>query len=253
LTGAAHCAAQLVMADKIFVTCASYVLGRILGQQEAAGEMQAQLHYLASGARAERPGILPAMRTVTALSRVAEVVARCDGGCSDVAKYRSRMLHEFLASDCTAWMSIDDDVEANDATLRDLLIASRALTPTVAVAPCLLRDGRTVNVRWPAVYVEAMLSSGTLVRKCEAAGFGLVMMNRAAAESVARIAYRFVDDDGKEKAATFFPIVLESDGSDRWLGEDLSFFERARTVEKWALLSGATRHAGHTLEFARLL
>jgi hypothetical protein len=216
--------------------------------------MRAQLQHLASRGQ-NRPGILPAMHTITELARFSELEVRCDGGCSDVAKYRSRMLAEFLGSAHRVWLTIDDDVSASREVLKNLLTVVERDAPAIAIAPCVLRDGATVNVEWTTVIYDAALPNGAKIRRAKRAGFGLVAMNRAAAEAVEHatleeLLFRpWIDDDGQKKAPAFFPDYRDG----RWFGEDVSFFRRVPpTVEVWALLEGETVHAGYALELAEL-
>jgi hypothetical protein len=58
------------------------------------------------------------------------------------------------------------------------------------------------------------------------------------------------DLDGKVKPAPFLETLTESG---EWRGEDVSFFHRLpREVERVALTSGKTTHAGHDLALEML-
>jgi hypothetical protein len=191
-----------------------------------------------------------AVSALHALTHLADVTFALDAGASHIGKSRSRHFWNALQSSCEAWLSIDDDVSATRETLAWLLAAIDTNEPLVCVAPCLLRNGDAINIEWSPVYYEKTLPEGGSVRRIRTAGFGLVAMNRAAMNAVSHAVPTWRDLDGKVKPAPFLETLTESG---EWRGEDVSFFHRLpREVERVALTSGKTTHAGHDLALEML-
>ena len=239
---------------RCIVTVSAYALGKQLGIDAAMRELERQMHH---------PDVasLPAARCVYRLRQMTGVLVRADTGGTVLGQVRSRHADEAWKSGAEVWISIDDDVEATSATLRDLLEAARGPLPRVVVAPCILRiapdalgPGRVmVNVDLPRIISgERLLSSGARVRTITRAGFGLVAVNRAALEALraASTHLEYVDRDGEKRLGLFHDELRDG----VWLSEDLAFFARctAAGIEVETLLTGHTSHGGETLDLSRI-
>jgi hypothetical protein len=236
--------AREVTRAPVCVTVSAYALGKRLGLERGMRELERQI-------QAPDRESIPAARCIGRLRRLVDLMVRADTGGTLLGQVRSRHAHEAWKLGAEVWISIDDDVEATSATLRDLLEAVSGPKPRIVVAPCLVRGGEfgvpVVNVELPRIVsTERILTSGALLRPIRRAGFCLVAMNRAALEQVreasAHLAYE--DADGEERLALFHDELRDG----QWLSEDLAFFARVPdsvTVE--ALLTGHTSHAGQPL------
>lgn len=232
---------------KVVVTVSAYALGKQLGVEQGLRELERQI-------QAPDAASLPAARCIARLRQLTDLVVRADTGGSVLGKVRSRHAHTAWTLEADVWVSLDDDVEATTATLRDLLDAVSEPSPRIAVAPCVVRSGASgaavVNVDLPRILSrERYLSSGARLRPILSAGFALVAMNRAALEAVRNVStyLDYVDQDGVERLGLFHDEIHNGE----WLSEDLAFFTRVPPhVEVEALLTGHTSHAGQALNLA---
>jgi len=247
---------------RIYVSMSSYLAGRLLGIQRGQAELQHMLEQLG------RPDVkprevddcwVPALRSITHLRRIADIQLRLDCGATVIGKSRSRHFTAAFDSGCSAWLTIDDDVEASIETLAWLITAiewdNLEAEPRVCMAPCLLREQGIVNVEWSPIIAKRAIHHPRYphgqARAAKRGGFGLVAMNRAALGAIADACGRhWRDDDGQDK----FPVFRDSlDGAGRWSGEDVAFFERLPArVQVEALSIGETLHAGYGLDFGDL-
>lgn len=242
---------------KIFASCSSYALGCVVGPAEAARLVNAAV------GDEEHEQLLPAVHALRELRTFTDHLEfSFDGGATQIAKCRSRHFTKALNSTCDVWVTLDDDIDTDRATLALLLAAVADPEPRVCFAPYTQRGLETTAlVTWAPLVVERVLFteptpslptvSGT-VRNALYGGFGLVAMNRAAMQAVARDAPTWIDSDGQPPKVAAFLEVLTSDGY--WLGEDFAFFKRARAagVKVEALVSGRVTHAGVTLDLSNL-
>lgn len=235
---------------RVFASCSSYTLGCLIGMHEATRLITQAVSDL------EHEQLLPAVHALRLLRELCEFELRVDGGATQIAKSRSRHFDAALNSTCDAWVTLDDDIDTDLHTLALLLAAVKGDEPHVCFAPYRQRGNENVAlVGWPSVGSERRVMSLAPVfsgyaRTALYGGFGMVAVNRAAMQLVARDAPTFLDSDGKTKCAAFLE-VLTPDGV--WLGEDFAFFERARkvaTVE--ALVTGLVSHAGESLDLSTL-
>lgn len=239
-------------ADTI-VTVSAYALGKTLGVAAAMRELERQIQ------KPDRAS-LPAARCIARLRELSSIAVRADTGGTVLGQVRSRHAHDawHLGERIGArvWVSVDDDVEATTATLRDLLEAVQGSTPRIVVVPCLLRtgDGRlpVANVEFPRIVTATrVLSSGAKLRRVKAAGFALVAMNREALGAVRDAAgeLEYLDTDGVTRLGLFHSAIHEG----RWLSEDLAFFARVPPdVEVEALITGHSSHDGQPLDLCEL-
>lgn len=247
----------------IYVSLSSYLAGRLLGPERGAATLQ----NILGADSANDTQWFPALRSLRRLRQITDMELRLDTGATCIGKSRSRHFTAAVRSKCSAWLTMDDDVEASLETLGWLLAAVEGDEPALCMAPCLLRDGKTANVEWSPVYsvrrVDHPLFPHGQARAAKRGGFGLVAMNRAALDAIASAhpAY-WLDDDGELKHAVFMELreptgkivgQSQDSGSFRWLGEDLAFFQRLpSSVRVEGLSIGETMHAGYGLDFGEL-
>jgi hypothetical protein len=174
-----------------------------------------------------------------------EIGVHVDIAATSIAKSRSRAFH--VAKGADFWFACDDDVEASQNTVANLLIEADVPTPRIVVLPCYLRDRPIVGVKF---------SAGARVRGMHApienAATCCFVANRAALQLLDRTCQhlKFRDDDGVERLALFLEVLDRG----QWLGEDFAFFQRAALagVELVALMSGLSRHAEQPLQIDQL-
>lgn len=237
----------------IFASLSAYVTGRLAGQQTAS-VMVTEL--IRRGATAEIPELLrPALAgalTLQRLARLYETTLRVDGGGTRIAVTRSRQLYEAEKSGADVWVTVDDDVEASEQTLRWLVEAVTSDSePRVCVAPCLLRESSVANVEWHPLYLTRQLPRDGKTRRIVRGGFGLVAVNRKAMQLICERTCSFRDSDGQLKPAAF--LETYDVDTQRWHGEDSSFFRRLpQVVICEALVTGETAHGGAALDFGSL-
>jgi hypothetical protein len=185
----------------------------------------------------------PGFRTVGQASRIGVQDAYVDGS-TLITKARSRAAGKFLDSHADVWLTVDDDVFAEAEVLGRLVVAARATRGLVA-APCVLRDGRSVNVQ-----VSRMSTTDTVVvaglpllTLYGSVGFGLVAVHRAAVAALASNALWVGRDDGRRDYPALF---LERVRGGQWVSDDVGFCLACQQhdVPMHLLLDAATEHAG---------
>jgi hypothetical protein len=227
----------------IFASCSSYVLGQLTTPKEAVSILQTAI------ANPDVPMPVPAIEPLRWLRDFDEVAYSVNGGGTHIAKTRSREFHAAYESKAALWFTIDDDVTMTKETLGWLLKLAVAPSPVIAMAPCVLRGTDMANVAWAPILVETLIPGGGKARRFEHGGFGAVVMNRQAMQVIHKHSPAFVDDDGVEKRAPF----VERFDQKRWYGEDVSFYKGLpRDVDRWALVTGQTTHAGATIDLSTL-
>jgi hypothetical protein len=231
----------------LFVSCLTYELTRRVGV-ERSGEAFVKM------VRAPDSNSLPAARTVTRLIQLGMEVELFHGVSSSLPKARSRAAAAALKSSAAYWLMCDDDVEAPNETLVDLInVAGPPSEPRIAVLPCLIRGStQRHNCEFRG---EARLNADAAawVRPVSLAGCGLMVVTRAALErlfSVYTEELGYTDDDGQKRVA-LFNLLLEPP---RWYGEDYSFCRRADRagIPIDALVQGASTHDGQELQLDSL-
>lgn len=235
---------------KVFASTGSYLLGRMIGSNEACAALTRIAATGAAPAGLEGAHV-PGALTVHELAKHYDVTLKVDGESVCIGKSRSRSLAAALDSGADVWVTVDDDVFAAGETLRWLVDAvTRDESPHVCLTPYPLRnDPSRAGVEWSSVYLEERLPRHGRVRRARWGAFGLVAMNRAAMQVAADSAPSFRDQDGRVKPGAFLELVT-SDG--RWLGEDASFFERLpKTVVVDGLITGAVSHGAHKLDLTK--
>jgi hypothetical protein len=229
--------------------CASvitYELSKRLGKAEATRLFNEQIASVV-----DVPGekvCCQAVRVFRRLRKLAEVAALQDAGGTSIGFARSRAFSIALAGDVDIWISVDDDTEADTATLNHVLRSIDPSEPQIIIVPCLLRTDAVVNITLdPDAVLERVSPSGARLRRALYGGFGIVAMSRAAMQEMASTwsDLTYVDDDG----ATRFGLFCEYIRNGWWLREDYAFFSRVpRHVRVEALLTGQTDHGGKRLQ-----
>lgn len=242
---------------KLLISTMLYSLSHELGAAEAEAELHRQIEELSgpfSGERAHDE-FLPVAYLIARAMRVFDVGLYVDSGATQIGKARSRaMAHVMKHTEFDVWISVDDDVECTLTTLVALYDAVANGAAAIAIAPCFLRGRPLVNVAFPQVVVDRTLpGSQAKLRTALYGGFGLVALSQEALTRVAAECVSFVDDDGQHKPMAFADVVYGNQAPAAWFGEDLSFFLRVpKSVRVEALMTGHSRHAGETLNLARL-
>lgn len=240
------------MQPTVIVTLPAYTIGKALGVEEGMRELQRQI-------QSPDAASLPAVRLITRLRRLADLHVRLDTGGTHLCLVRSRHAHEAWTSGADVWFSVDDDNDATQETIADMLTAVEGPEPRIVIAPYIVRGEETrthvlVNVDLPRIVTtERQLPSGARLRPVSKGGFGLVAMNRAALAAVrgvcGHLLYR--DTDEIDRLALFSPEIMGD--PPRWLADDFSFFARVPAhVHLEALLTGHTSHAGERLDLSTI-
>lgn len=241
---------------KVLISTMLYALAKELGADDATRELYRQLEELEDGRLMRDPGdYLPVALTITRARKLFDVGLLVDAGGTLIGKCRSRQFSEFLRKpDYDVWISCDDDTDCTVAVLASLYEAVASGEPGIAIAPTWLRGVAKVNVAFPQVQVErTLVGSGAKMRTCYYGGYGLVAINKAAAQRIVGGCDEFDDDDGRLNVAAFADIFARAEGRRAWLSEDISFFARVPAgVRVEALLAGHTRHDGATLPLERV-
>lgn len=233
---------------KVYATISSYILGRVFGPQIAASTLQ-EMVTSPNPSQMPLPGCITVKRLAMIAPDVDSVTLHADGGGTHIAKTRSRHFTAALEADADVWLTVDDDVEADKQCLSSMLLLLDSKEPRVVIAPCYMRGTEVVNIQEPPIRQER--SFPVRHRVIHAGGFGLVGVNRAALQTIGWRWERVDDVGGK----TLIPVFAEKMTSKAWLGEDVSFCERARdaAVELLAVLVGTTKHDdGPTLNLGGL-
>lgn len=233
----------------ILASVITYELAKRIGSEAAEREFSKQCNALV-----DSPGELLAARTIRKLRKHAEVAKLHDAGGTSIGHARSRAFSVALraAADPKAnlamWVSIDDDVEASDATVAHLIGSVDPETPQIVIVPCRLRQERPViNITLdPEQKLERVTKTGASMRRALFGGFGIVAMSRAAILELAQLypELTYYDDDGQRRLGLFCEFI------DRgyWFRDDYAFFARVPShVRIEALCSGVTDHAGYKL------
>jgi hypothetical protein len=240
-----------VTEKSILLSVITYELSKRLGEKAAQAEFHRQaLDTLIDSPTGEK--ILPAAMVVRRLRRLAEVALLHDAGGTSIGHARSRA---FSVAERGArngkidlWISCDDDVQADQETLRHLVQSIDPDEPQIVIVPCWLRNSTpVVNITLdPDAVLDRVSPSGARLRRALYGGFGIVAVSRAALVELGQL-YRdltFVDDDSVERIGIFCEFLKDG----WWYREDYAFFSRVpEHIRIEALLSGVTDHDGKIL------
>lgn len=165
-----------------------------------------------------------------------------------VAKARSRVCGLFLKSLADVWVTVDEDVDADEQALATLLRLTRDQVPLVVLAAMWLRDGSRMNVavksqEFPGPDAGVGTDGGAF--PVLRGGLALAALPRVA---VTRMVDRhpsltFTDEVAGERCPALF---LETLDGNVWNGEDVVFCDRARAsgVSIWSFIHPGVTHAG---------
>src|SRR5690349_2931108 len=186
----------------------------------------------------------PCFRTLARLRKLAGPLALLIDRATLIPKARSRAAYKFLrSSDADLWVTIDDDIEADEKDLGLLLAAARDPESDIVIAPCAMRGDSRLNIVADRRDVRTT-ADGVRLLQVSAGGAALVAYKRAPLEALAN-AYpelwyiNAADDIG-------IGLFLEDIREHHWIGEDMNFCARARKTgtRLEALLDTAILHAG---------
>lgn len=233
----------------ILASVITYELAKRIGSEAAEQEFSRQCNALI-----DEPGELLSARTIRKLRKHAEVAKLHDAGGTSIGHARSRAYSVALRAaadpkaDLAMWVSIDDDVEASEATVAHLVGSIDPETPQIVIVPCRLRQERPViNITLdPETQLERVTRTGATMRRALFGGFGIVAMSRAAVLELGKLhpELTYYDDDGQRRLGLWCEFI------DRgyWFRDDYAFFARVpRYIRIEALCSGVTDHAGYKL------
>jgi len=193
----------------------------------------------------QRPELCPwqGLHTIASartLDRLVEYV----GAGALITKGRSRAAGYFLQSDADVWLTVDEDVRAELATLERLIARARE-TRGIVSAPCVLRSDRSEGPQPAKLNVGLAPGLGRLgedLAELVRTGMGLVAIHRQAILDVAARAPLVHAEGG---APEYPALFLEEVRDGVWIGEDFAFSDRALAagVPMHALLDAPTVHA----------
>ena len=241
---------------KLFVTVATYALGKQLGIQKAAEVFARQCNG------SDEPK-LPAARFIRRLVDTGHEVGLYHLASTSLPQLRSRAAWQASKSGCDAWVMVDDDVECTMETI-GLLLTGMGNGSNIVALPCRLRGTAAEQLRVNVVFsgsMSRMLQNGYEYRPCLRAGTGLMVVPMKALQlmvahySEPERMLLFRDElDGATKPALFECIREPMEGSGAWLGEDYSFCKRARAlgIEVLAPIAGHSNHDGQALDLREL-
>lgn len=175
-----------------------------------------------------------------------------DVAATHIGKARSRTFHVASDQNVDLWFSCDDDVEASQTTVLDLLVAADTPTPRIVFLPCYLRERDIVGVEFAdGARTRYGLAPIKGAATCCFVANGAAI--RRVAENCQHLKYR--DDDGVDRLAVFYEQFMHGVGGPaQWWGEDLSFCHRATLagVELVALVHGLSKHGDKMLKLDEL-
>jgi hypothetical protein len=223
---------------RAYITISSYVLGRLYSPKLASNILTEMVTQpLAS--TTPLPGCTT-IRTIWQIlqGRGGEADLHADGGGSHIAKTRSRHFSAAVTAGADVWITVDDDVEADEKCLGAMLLLLDVKEPRIVGAPCLMRDTGTANFEEPAI-TRPTQDFPVRHREIAAIGTGLLGVNRAALDRLTATEPSLLDHGGE-----LYPVFAEVRDGRHWYGEDISFCRRAQSagIPILACLTGTTRH-----------
>lgn len=168
----------------------------------------------------------------------------------DLVRVRSRMVREFLASNCTHLLFVDADIAFSPAAVFGMLSARREFVQT----PYRRRDGKGYSLRpTPKIRAQGGIApddiDGQLVA-IEGTGLGLTLLSRACLERMVAFWSELKFLDGGSQTIALFQLLLRDGGL---MSEDMSFAARWRDTggTVWLYVgdgSPATHYGQHAFE-----
>jgi hypothetical protein len=230
-----------------FVTPSTYALGKAMGVERAGAAFLEMIDKPSA-----KSDCLPSARMICRLQEMGKVTMWHGWG-TDLPKLRSRAAYAAFEGACDQWVTLDDDVECDTATLRSLV--EMAGHERIAVLPCLIRGSKAEAGALNVVFEGALLtpSPGGLARPCKRGGTGCMVVG---GQALARMMMHYrdelgwLDDDQRMKVALFEARVQQQ----QWFGEDYSFCNRARSlgIEILSPAAGRSNHDGRILDLAAI-
>jgi hypothetical protein len=231
----------------MIVACSviTYELGKRLGHEGATREFYRQVTATIDAAGDD---VLPSAKCVRRLRKLADVQVLHDGGGTSIGISRSRQFTMALETGADVWLSIDDDLDASEETLKHLLGAVDTDRAQIVIVPYWLRQTTPcVGIAFdPESSFERVTATGAHLRKALTGGFGLVAVTRPAMLAMVEAwpGLEYLDADGQTRIGMFIEFIRAG----WWYREDFAFFSRVpRGVRVEALLTGYTAHAGMAL------
>lgn len=196
----------------VFATTFPYAACKVVGADQWSKTLAYELEHLDDS-------VWPGFRTLGQLRRVAPYQAHVDAS-TYITRARCVAAGKFLNEhrDLDVWVTVDDDVYADETVLARLLTVCRATRGLVAL-PYLNRDGKSMTFRralGPTVFVSP---GGFPVRHVDRIGMGCCAMHRSFIETLAASAASFEN----QCPAIFLEGVTDVDpatGVGVWTGED---------------------------------
>jgi hypothetical protein len=244
-----------VSSPHLFVSLFCYPLSKE-AQAKGTDEQRLARLQVELGLKAKWPGF----RTLYHARTLGEVNLHLD--CSTlIAKARSAAASAFLADRAAdVWLSIDDDAEADGRTLQIAIEACRAGSHFVVLPQvngyAEANGTRSINVRFlddgrPPEDVEVFRCSRGDTRLAEIA-FGGCSLMVASREAIDWMVGAYPELACPKSERPLHALFLETVRDGAWIGEDASFFYRAREaglVPK-VMIDCETKHAGMLLPYS---
>jgi hypothetical protein len=247
---------------RIFLTVATYMLGKQLGIEAAAAEFTRQCtepnDVVGFGQKPRE--LLPAARFVRRLVQLGHDVGLYHMASTSLPQLRSRAAWAAYQSFADAWCMVDDDVECTTETLG--ILFNGLGEHNIVALPCRIRGAGVeqlrVNVRFDGVIEQTI--KGVPYRACLRAGTGAMLVSKGALARLMDVhgplaeddTLLFLDEEDNELKPALFECIREP--CKPWLGEDYSFVERARLagIQTLAPLQGHSMHDGLGLDLREL-
>lgn len=222
----------------VFATTFLYAACKIVGPDAWPVYLRDQLANLAESQ-------WPALRTLGELSHVCPAQLVTDAS-TYIDRARCVAAGRFLASKEDVWLTVDDDIFADEEVLRRLILTCRATGGGVAL-PYMNRDGRSMTFRrvsGPTVWLDVGNEVLVPIRTVDRVGFGCVALHR---ELVTRLARQVVHFRESDHSPLPCPHLFVNDvDAGTWTGEDYAFSKRCEASGSpiHVLLDAPCEHAG---------
>lgn len=240
----------------IAFTTSCYTMGKLVGPEAATEVIQRMVRRDPSVGNMPSPECVQCVHNLERVTTDA-IAVHAEASTSHLGAMRSRAQHFAMEQGASIWISCDDDNTASVAALSVMLKWLERDEPTAVAIPCALRTGNRDNVQVvPSVPVKYLIGQAHPVVPIEWAGFGIVGVNRAALQLIAKQhdGLAFLDVDGVTRLASFAESWVETWDGDQtvkreWLREDRAWWYRLpRDVQRLAVCAGESTHAGRTID-----
>ena len=189
------------------------------------------------------------LRTLGELKRVCTFDLVTDNS-TYITRARSVMAGRFLRGSKDVWLTVDDDVYADEDVLRRVVLACRETRAGVAV-PYINRNGLSMTFRrlyGPTLHLDFGSQGSASLRSVDRIGFGLVALHRDLVMLLAKDAPMFREGNDGKSEPDCPALFLEGAQDGDWVGEDYYASRLCEDAGKplWAMLSAPCEHAGIT-------